>query len=76
MFRVLTFVLNSVMLHHITRDLLGVANVRYCALQHCCEIEPSYIFDSNVLSQVSVVEFMYLHCESQLLRLTVDLFYS
>ena len=29
MFRVLTFIMNSIMLHHITRDLLGVANVRY-----------------------------------------------
>jgi len=34
MFRILTFVMNSVMLHHITRDLLGVANVRYCAMLH------------------------------------------
>jgi len=32
MFRILTFVMNSVMLHHITRDLLGVANVRYYAV--------------------------------------------
>jgi oligosaccharide translocation protein RFT1 len=32
MFRLLTFAMNSVMLHHITRDLLGVANVRLVLL--------------------------------------------
>jgi len=43
MFRILTFVMNSVMLHHITRDLLGVANVRYCTVQHSSVIAPSCI---------------------------------